>query len=147
MERSKRINSPGILLTELIFAVLIFAVAAAVCMQLFAGAHSMSTRSVELSHAVSECSSAAELVSSLNSADELEKLIYAVYPTAEKAGESYTVFFSADFLPCPKTEARYTLSLNASGEEGGVNADIVFSSADEDIYTLSVFRHIRRRAE
>lgn len=147
MIRSKRINSSGMFLTELILALLFFALASAVCLQLFAKARSMTQDSVQLSRAAAECSSAAELIGSLDSADDLYALFTSVYPCAEFNGYSVCTGFDESFSPCPAENASYIMNAACKCDDDGISADIAFSCEGKEIYSLSVFRHFQRRAE
>ena len=53
----------GLLLMEIIIAILFFSVVSAICLQLFVKAHNMGTDTEELDMAVRQCSSVAEILS------------------------------------------------------------------------------------
>lgn len=57
----ERKSSSSLFLMELIIVLFFFLLTAAICIQVFARAHSISRSSLELSHAQSLCASAAEV--------------------------------------------------------------------------------------
>ena len=69
MER-KNASRSGMLLLELMMAILIFSLSAAVCIQVFVKAHDLSGRAEDLAQAVSSCGSAAEILRTADSSRE-----------------------------------------------------------------------------
>ena len=69
MER-KNASRSGMLLLELMMAILIFSLSAAVCIQVFVKAHDLSARAEDLSQAVNSCGSAAEILRTADSPRE-----------------------------------------------------------------------------
>ena len=59
-----RMSKTGLFLMETMFAILFFAVAGAVCLQLFARAHLFSQDAMKLNEAVTVCQSAASILES-----------------------------------------------------------------------------------
>ena len=66
MER-KNASRSGMLLLELMMAILIFSLSAAVCIQVFVKAHDLSARAEDLAQAVNSCGSAAEILRTADS--------------------------------------------------------------------------------
>ena len=69
MER-KNASRSGMLLLELMMAILIFSLSAAVCIQVFVKAHDLSGRAEDLAQAVNSCGSAAEILRTADSSRE-----------------------------------------------------------------------------
>ena len=69
MER-KNASRSGMLLLELMMAILIFSLSAAVCIQVFVKAHDLSARAEDLAQAVNSCGSAAEVLRTSDSPRE-----------------------------------------------------------------------------
>lgn len=69
MER-KNASRSGMLLLELMMAILIFSLSAAVCIQVFVKAHDLSARAEDLAQAVNSCGSAAEILRTADSSRE-----------------------------------------------------------------------------
>ena len=83
----KRMSRSGMLLLELMMGILIFSLAAAVCIQVFLKAHDLSQRAQELTQAVNTCATAAEILRSADTqAQALERLAQQ-YPQLERQGE------------------------------------------------------------
>ena len=75
MVRTNASRRSGIFLTELMIAILLFALASALCVQIFARAQQISTQAQELSEGVNRCSSAAELLRSASSGKNARQLL------------------------------------------------------------------------
>lgn len=153
--REKRAGS-GLFLMELIIVLFFFLLTAAVCIQVFAKAHSMSRSSLELSHAQSQCASAAEVFSGTDGSTEafLEK-----FPEGSTTEAGFELFYDKNFQSCKENEARYLLVIELNKDAAAINsgkdsrtAVIRFLSGtdtskdDAEIYSLTVRRHIPRTA-
>lgn len=75
MVRTNASRRSGIFLTELMIAILLFALASALCVRIFARAQQISTQAQELSEGVNRCSSAAELLRSASSGENARQLL------------------------------------------------------------------------
>ncbi len=108
-------HGSGMLLLELMLAILIFSLAAAVCVQVFVKAHDLSGRAEDLTRSVNVCANAAEVLRGADSREAGLALLEQVYPqlqcretsaeavldggllrlrwTAEEALEEYTISY------------------------------------------------------
>ena len=77
MAMHERKSSSSLFLMELIIVLFFFLLTAAICIQVFARAHSISRSSLELSHAQSLCASAAEVFSGT---DGVQKPFWKNFP-------------------------------------------------------------------
>ena len=75
MVRTNASRRSGIFLTELMIAILLFALASDLCVRIFARAQQLSTQAQELSEGVNRCSSAAELLRSASSGENARQLL------------------------------------------------------------------------
>lgn len=146
MLRKSRPKSSSIFLMEFILAVLFFSVASSVCVQFFVKAHILSQHSQTLSHAVSECSSIAEICRASESLMEAETLLTKEYPYMEK-DENLLLYYDEKFLPCEPSSATSRLELSLSQEEQMLFVSIsVYATTDETlIYQLETCHHFPRR--
>ena len=110
-----RSRSSSLFLMELIIAILVFAIASAVCVQIFVASHKLSTQASELNAAVDEASSIAEIVNASSGISEAEELISAAYPDAD---------------------------VDLTEEGGMLSADIGIYSGSEEIYHLNVRHYV-----
>ena len=121
---NKGSSKSSLFLMELIMSVLFFAIAAAVCVQLFIKSHSLSRSSVELNHAVIACESVAEEFYGLNG--EL------------KDAKTY---YDEDFEPCEEALASYVLTntVSTNTETGLLTEEISFDKiySGETIYSIT----------
>ena len=116
MHSQKHVRTSGIFLIELILAIFFFSLASAVCVQIFVKSHLLSRDSQRLNHAVNECCSIAE---ALTSADSLD--------TASSA----SLYYNAEFKPCSQAEAVYQLTVTIK--------DISYTITDKDIEDFSTY--------
>lgn len=131
-------HSSSLFLLELILAILFFSIASAVCVQLFVKSHLLSKDAEILSIAVNECSDAAEIILSADTASEVLERLYAAYPDAEKPNHQMTIPY----------DENYDLNVSFSaGTENKVDvlAKITFQdrSAQEVIYELEINHQVQ----
>ena len=100
----------SLLLMELILAILFFALASAICLQLFVKASLLSRDTQELDQAVRCASSAAEL---LSQADDPMEQIMAQFPESfVRSGENQvTLLFDGDFQSCESADMVYQMDI------------------------------------
>jgi len=140
MNEKHRLRSSGIFLLELILSILFFAIASTVCVQLFVKAHTLSNKAELLSHAVSECTSASELLATADSLGEYETQFAIVYPTAEISRDGNTsicrVYYDSKYKETSDgNEQRYLMLVHVS-EEGSM---LIESAVMEDMNGQTVF--------
>jgi len=131
MNRSKS----GLFLIELIIAVGFFALASAVCIQLFAAAHSLRTRSFGLQMAVVSAQSAAESFKATGAnAHRMGELL-----GGDLTGTRLTLGYDENWVPVRAQTARYLMVVEIdTSEEPALAAIIVEDTAmDELLYSLT----------
>ena len=79
----KNLSRSGTLLLELMASILIFSLAAAVCVQVFVDAHSLSADAQALASGVAYCANAAEVLRSADSREEGLTLLAEIYPQTQ----------------------------------------------------------------
>ena len=159
MMRKSRARASSLSLMELILAILFFSVASAVCVEFFVKAHLMSRDSERLTHAVNECSGAAEILCTADSLTEGIELLgmqypdgdYPEFPEAASDFEAF-VYYDDSYLPCEQDLAAYVMAFHLTQE--GQMTQIVIEmfcgnrealNQDEPVYRLETGRHIARR--
>ncbi len=127
----------GLFLFELIFAILFFALASAVCVRLFAEAHLTSLHSRDLSQALTEAQSAAECFKA--SPDDLRQL--ASLLGARQEGDTLVLDYGHDWSRTDQ-EGEYRLVLSPQGGTPAA-AQITVSKEGqvEPLYTLEVKKY------
>ena len=141
----ERKSSSSLVLMELIIVLFFFLLTAAICIQVFARAHSISRSSLELSHAQSLCASAAEVFSGTDGSAEafLEK-----FPEGITAEQGVELFYDENFQSSGENEAKYRLTVETSSSGTDSRSAVIrFLSGDAEIYSLTVCRHIPLTAE
>ena len=160
MVHRSRARSSGLFLMELILAILFFSVASAVCVEFFVKSRLMSLDSEALTHAVNECSSAAEILCTSDSTAEGIELLRGQYPEGDYPEASGTegaerteafLYYDDGYLPCGQDGAAYVMEVCLTQEGQMVDITIEMFRRDEAegqeeaIYQLETGHHIARR--
>ena len=115
MRQTRTHSGSSLFLMELILAILFFSVASAVCVQLFARAHTASEQSAALNRAVLAAESAAEAFKGAADLDEAARL------TGAHAGDApgvLTAWYDRAWNPCAEQDACYRLDIVIHGPDG-----------------------------
>ena len=91
----KQNSKTGLLLMELIFAILIFSLCSTICVQLFVEAHQTEQRAADLSRATLLCDSTAAMIQSGVSSPDMEP-----------------AFYDSAFRPCGAADAKWQLTVS-----------------------------------
>lgn len=151
MKRKPTANPSSLFLLELIFAILFFSVASAVCVQVFVKSHTLSTEAHDLTQASRRAEDVAELITASTSLDDMKNLLEDTYSdSVEISSEDFTVFYDSAFVPCSQETAAWQLSgtWSLNGQLLDVQLDVakLTSGVDADVfYQLPVKHHLQRR--
>lgn len=166
MIHRSRARSSSLFLMELILAILFFSVASAVCVEFFVKSHLMSRRSEELTHAVNECSSIAEIICTADSLMEGLHMLRLQYPEGDypdMAGlgdaedgtdlkeADVLLYYDGDFIPCSQASSGYILEIHLTKEKQMIEAVLALRESDHTegndppVYQLMTKHHIARR--
>ena len=151
MKRKPTANPSSLFLLELIFAILFFSVASAVCVQVFVKSHTLSTEAHDLTQASRRAEDVAELITASTSLDDMKNLLEDTYSdSVEISSEDFTVFYDSDFVPCSQETAAWQLlgTWSLNGQLLDVRLDVakLTSGVDADVfYQLPVKHHLQRR--
>ena len=134
MKRKPTANPSSLFLLELIFTILFFSVASAVCVQIFVKSHTLSTQAHDLTQASRRAGDVAELITASTSPDDMKNLLE----------------YDSDFIPCSQETAVWQLSgtWNLNGQLLDVQLDVtkLTSGVEADVfYQLPVRHHLQRR--
>lgn len=137
----------SLFLMEMIIAILFFSLASAVCIQLFARSHLLSTRTVNQNYAVIWAQNLAESYLSLEG--DLDA-VQALFPESERTGtDALRLSFDSDWeLTTATNAAYYATLLNTPEADSGISeAEITLTASDADspIYSLTVRHHVPER--
>jgi hypothetical protein len=160
MQSHKHVRSSSIFLIELILAIFFFSLASAVCVQIFVKSHLLSRDSERLSHAVNECCSVAEVLTTAESLDAAITQLQILCPHMQVAAPSVTICYDAEFKPCSQKDAAYQLTVTISDISGTFadndsnalstyEARLAFKeyTSDTVIYALTVSHHIAKEVQ
>lgn len=151
MKRKPTANPSSLFLLELIFAILFFSVASAVCVRVFVKSHTLSTEAHDLTQASRRAEDVAELITASTSLDDMKNLLEDTYSdSVEISSEDFTVFYDSDFVPCSQETAAWQLfgTWSLNGQLLDVQLDVakLTSGVDADVfYQLPVKHHLQRR--
>lgn len=138
----------SLFLMEMIIAILFFSLASAVCIQLFARSHLLSTRTVNQNHAVIWAQNLAE--GYLSGEGDLDA-VSALFPDGIRS-DADTLYLPLDADWQPATEASssyYALLTNTPDTGSGISeAKITIGSTEDNdapIYSLTIRHHTAER--
>lgn len=130
----------SLFLMEIMINILFFAVLVTICLQLFFKAHNLSEDTTALHHAVTACTSIAEVYQSNPNCKEV---IMMVYPDAIALDSTILIYFNESYQPCNEAESSYRAILDHTNSS---NVNITFYSQDngEILYSLMVSSYMPR---
>ena len=141
-------SKSALFLMEMIIAILFFSLASAVCIQLFAKAHTLSRQTVNENHAVIQAQNLAECYLAMNG--DLQQIadLYKVGCTATT--DRILVYFDKNWTPCPSEEACFQTELLSFplNEHGLYTANIIVTennTPNEVLFSLEISHHIPER--
>lgn len=113
-------------LMEMIVAILFFSLVSAVCLQVFTKAHLLSEDASDLSAAVIQTESAAELLKHSESSgnDSFARLLKNEYPDSVKEEDIYSVYFDENWDDCEAGEGVYIMKIHPVKEEDFTSCEI-----------------------
>lgn len=135
-------HKSSLFLMELIIAIVFFALASSVCLQLFVKSHLLSRQTKELNTAVNLCSSAAESIRQCEGSEEvLRELMPQLTVSQEKPLLAY---YDEEFQACSPGDAGYILEILLDTGETMVSAEVslMAEASKEIIYELPVKVHL-----
>lgn len=140
---AKRSN---LFLLELILAIFFFALAGAVCLQLFVQARTLSQQT----HARNQALVCAKNISALFEAGEGSfSEILREYPDAQQRDSLLTIYYDEEWQPCTFEQETYLLTLTlseSSWEEHLLKGEIQVTDKEEPLCTLDVSCYIPLKA-
>ena len=140
---AKRSN---LFLLELILAIFFFALAGAVCLQLFVQARTLSRQT----HARNQALVCAKNVSALFEAGEGSfSEILREYPDARQEDSLLTIYYDEEWQPCAQGQETYLLTLTlseSSWEDYLLKGEIQVTDKEETLCTLDVSCYIPLKA-
>lgn len=154
MVRRNRARSSSLFLMELIIGILFFSVFSTVCVQFFVKSHLLNNDSKVLNHAVSECSSTAEIINTADNLTVAIDILKNLYPNGsypdfqtDTSRTDIVIYYDDAFKQCIKDEAAYYLFLHIKSNGQMIDTDMHITSSDSEtyIYELSTKHHVARR--
>lgn len=133
MNRISRSRS-GLILTELLFAILFFALGSAVCIRLTAQARLDSREARDISFASAQAASAA---STVRYTDGSLDALSVYYPYAKESGDEILVFYNGEQEQSDRASAAYVMSIRTDCAD--IRKDAVITLSDKNgrvIYEL-----------
>ena len=138
----------SLFLMEMIIAILFFSLASAVCIQLFAKSHLLSTQTVNQNHGVIWAQNLAESYLSLEG--DLDAMQDLFFPCEQTEDKGLRLSLDRNWNLCSADSASFRVDLihTPSEKSGIMEADITvyeISAPESPIYTLSVMHHTAER--
>lgn len=147
MSRTNRARSSGLFLLELIVAILFFALASAICVQIFVKAHFLSRDAAMLQTAVHQCAGIAELITVSQDSDVMVQTLLSLYPdTQHQPDGSIQIYFDSEMCPSTAEKGAYLLTLQPNEQEHMLTVDLQMNrlSDNSSLYTQQILHHIPR---
>ncbi len=135
-------SKSSLFLMEMIITLLFFSIASAVCVQLFAKAHTLSRQAEDLNFAVAVSQNFAEV---MRGTDGTMDSLLEHFPDAEQTGSDTLIqYYNADFSPCTETDAIYTaeVTLTFTNAFQMIQTEVSSLETNEIIYDLSAIKYI-----
>jgi len=124
----------GLLLIELFIALMFFSLAAAICLQIFIGAHNFSEEASDKSRAAIESQNIAECFkAAAGDVDELARLL-----GTEANGGAFELWFDSSWNRVPQ-DGEFLASFKMTGEADGLHeASLQISQADKTLISYDI---------
>lgn len=140
----------SLFLMELILSILFFSLASAVCIQLFAKSHTLSSETINQNNAIVQAQNLAEAwLAAEGSTEEVPMLLDHCVPLEDSA---VSLLFDSSWNPLGNSagsEARFIARLSSSSapdEDGLFQAEVtIYEVPDRTIYSLSLSHHVSER--
>lgn len=132
----------SLFLLELMLAILLFILAATICVQVFVKSHTISKKSTELTQAVLAATSVAEI---LRSDESYSDILFQVYPFAEETNDQFCIYYDSDWQHTNASNGSYALILNTNIDEHYLTGNISVQNISEKenyIYQLETKKYI-----
>ncbi len=126
-----RIPSSLLFLMELLLSLLLFAIAAAASLSVFARAHNMSEEAYSTAIAAEDLSSMSELIRRGSDYVDVMDRAATEYPHAEMTADSIIVYFDKENRETDKDNAAFQMCALFSMQDSMMHADMGFSSDPE----------------
>jgi hypothetical protein len=126
----------ALFLMEIITAILFFSLISAVCLRLFVYSRQLSQHTSDVSFAVTQLSSIAELLEYAESPEQASALLQNYYA----ADSDLSIFYDADHTLCPRDDALYVITITGDGDDlwqWQLQADRTDGNAD-NLYCLQL---------
>ena len=143
----------SLFLMEMMIAIMLFSLASAVCLRMFAACHQIGEETRDLNMAVYQAGNAAELLrhslkSKEGAQDAFPGCIQAEYPQAVMEGAALMVYYDAGWKPCQEPGSAHCMEIVQSQEEGLALYEIQIRNMDGqegEIYSLPLKLHQPQR--
>jgi hypothetical protein len=129
----------SIFLMEIIIAILFFAIVSAISLNIFVYSHKLSQKTGNLNFAISQSSTAAEIVRSADTTEDACQLLVTLMG-ATKENENYLIYYDKDYLRCDSSQAACFLTITPAGTVDSLCTWMIQAATmdNEIIYELSL---------
>ena len=131
-------NRSGLLLMEIIIAILFFSVISAICLQLFVKSHTISRDTEELDTAVNQAASVADII---RGTEDAGTALREYYPHMKAKDSNMYIYYDKEFKPCSEADAGYYLKIDKGASDNGITEyrlSLVKSGSSSHIYELDI---------
>lgn len=139
--KARQTKRSSLFLMELLIAILLFILASVICVHFFVQSHMLEQDSVNLNHATTAATSAAEIFLSEES-PSFEKF----FCDGNNVKNGFLYFYDENWELCNSSQTKYTVSLHWEENDSMRTCHIDVSSAEESLYALTVNKHVTKEA-
>ena len=135
-------NGSHLILMELMFVLLFFAICGSILLQVFVKSHNISVKAKELTETKNYVAQAAELFEAGYTG--LEKY-QEYFPKIEEKKDCYEGYFDKDFDMTTKENAVYQMVISVKKHKTNITGKITMSKGEKQIYQLELLKHLPER--
>jgi Tfp pilus assembly protein PilE len=133
---ARKATTTRALFLELVLDLVIFAICAVICLQVFASAHLESSRSAALSRLGIEAQEIAELFKA--GSDDASADALAVKPFAQQDGDTIAWHYRQDLSPATDDDAYFTLACTVDDSQPVAQARITLTEGSTQLFVYDV---------
>lgn len=134
----------SLFLMELIIAILFFSLASSICVRVFVKSHSLEKESINLNHAVTAATSAAEI---FRNHEQPFSILSELYPDGSSLDDTFEIYYDNNWLPCTQSHASFTVQLMIEQTNSFLLGYISVHNERDSFYTLEVKKYLGREGD
>lgn len=136
--QTQQTHHSSLFLFELMIALLLFILAATICVRLFVKSHTLEIENQELNHAVSNAISVAEMI---RSTENPLPFLQEEYPLGSCNNSGYVIYYDSTWTPCSASVGVYFIELQVKKQDDFLLGFIDIYKYDNILYSLTIKKY------